>query len=63
MNNDKFDPLAILAVILAALAAGVVASMDFDRPPAVDCSVAEYHPDLLKSRDACRVLRRKENNK
>ena len=60
--NDRFDPLAILAVILAALAAGVVCSIDFDnRPAAVDCSMSEWHPDLVKYRDACRDLRPKEN--
>lgn len=48
---------ALLIALLVALGF-LFASTDFDARRVVDCSMAEYHPDLVKYREPCRAMRR-----
>lgn len=54
MNNPIVG--VILLSILVVLAC-VVATADFGAPRAINCELAEFHPDLVKYREFCRKMR------
>lgn len=50
-----YIPIPLLA-LLAAMAF-LVASCDYAPAKVINCDMAEFHPDLVKYREACRQMR------